>query len=327
MNLTKCTKSQRRVITTLDAPLMVSAGAGSGKTFTLTQRVAYALSPHDGQPPFLDSVDELLAITFTTKAADELKSRIKGLLLDEGLEQEALKADNAWVSTIHGMASRILREHALEIGIDPAFEVIGDDRRDELMEEALELVVRQARDGDDARLAELLRTEKLRGTGFNDKGVVDYAQAVLERVHAMPEGFDTLATGEGKDSPHHLMRLLEEAAEALEERFNFSGEAGRGPRAGSRMARCGAGRACRRFRRRRVRCRGLLPRVLRRASLHRRTDRRGVPRAVRILVGNARRAGLSRTRGRGRALARCGHSGGPSSGRGLSALKGHESSG
>lgn len=215
MNLTKCTKSQRRVITTLDAPLMVSAGAGSGKTFTLTQRVAYALSPHDGQPPFLDSVDELLAITFTTKAADELKSRIKGLLLDEGLEQEALKADNAWVSTIHGMASRILREHALEIGIDPAFEVIGDDRRDELMEEALELVVRQARDGDDARLAELLRTEKLRGAGFNDKGLVDYAQAVLERVHAMPEGFGTLATGEGKDSPHHLMRLLEEAADRM----------------------------------------------------------------------------------------------------------------
>ena len=135
MNLDRCTKGQRTVVTTLDAPLMVSAGAGSGKTFTLTQRVAFALSPEAGEAG-LSSVDELLAITFTTKAAAELKGRIKGLLLSEGLEGEALKVDDAWVSTIHGMAARILREHALEVGLDPAFQVSGEVEADELLAEA-----------------------------------------------------------------------------------------------------------------------------------------------------------------------------------------------
>ena len=57
MNLERCTDGQRTVVTTLDAPLMVSAGAGSGKTFTLTQRVAFALSPEAGGAG-LSSVDE-----------------------------------------------------------------------------------------------------------------------------------------------------------------------------------------------------------------------------------------------------------------------------
>ena len=87
MNLERCTTGQRQVVTTLDEPLMVSAGAGSGKTFTLTQRVAYALAPGEGEAPYLASVGELLAITFTTKAAAELKGRIKGLLIEEGLEE------------------------------------------------------------------------------------------------------------------------------------------------------------------------------------------------------------------------------------------------
>lgn len=215
MNLDQCTDAQRRVITTLDAPLMVAAGAGSGKTFTLTQRVAFALSPQGAEPPYLSSVDELLAITFTKKAAAELKSRIKGLLLAEGLVEEALKTDEAWVTTIHGMASRILREHALEIGIDPAFEVIEGAEAEELLDEALEQVIVQARRMDDPEVTELLTSEKLRGSGLRDKGVVEYVKAVLERVHAMPEGFATLQTAEEVPSPSSLMRRLLAAAEDM----------------------------------------------------------------------------------------------------------------
>ena len=104
MNLDRFTPFQLEIVTTLDKPLMVAAGAGSGKTFTLTQRIAAALLPGpDGSPAALESVDQVLAITFTRKAAAELKSRIKSLLLKEGLAQEALKVDDAWISTIHGM--------------------------------------------------------------------------------------------------------------------------------------------------------------------------------------------------------------------------------
>lgn len=216
MNLDTCTEAQRRVIQTLDAPLMVSAGAGSGKTFTLTQRVAFGLTGGgEGGAPYLDSVDELLAITFTTKAASELKGRIKGLLLDEGLRDEALKVDDAWVSTIHGMASRILREHALEIGIDPAFEVISEAEGEELLEAALEEVVVQARDMSDPLVSELLQTEKLRGAGFNDFGVADYVRCVLDRVRAMPEGLAALDASSAFAAPSALMRRLLAAAEEL----------------------------------------------------------------------------------------------------------------
>ncbi len=79
MNLDLCTPGQREVVQTLDEPVMVAAGAGSGKTFTLTQRIVGALLPGaDGARPYLDSMDQVLAITFTKKAAAELRSRIKG---------------------------------------------------------------------------------------------------------------------------------------------------------------------------------------------------------------------------------------------------------
>ena len=211
MNLERCTDGQRTVVTTLDAPLMVSAGAGSGKTFTLTQRVAFALSPEAGGAG-LSSVNELLAITFTTKAAAELKGRIKGLLLAEGLEVEALKVDDAWVSTIHGMAARILREHALEVGLDPAFQVIGEVEADELLAEAAERVVARAREVGAGPVHELLAREKLQGSSFNDRGAVDFALAIAERVHAMPRGFEGLADAPAPVSPSLVVRCACEAA-------------------------------------------------------------------------------------------------------------------
>ncbi len=112
------TKGQQLCVDTLDRPLVVAAGAGSGKTFTLTKRIVGAL-----QNGHVSDIDEVLAITFTTKAAAELKSRIKAELRACGLMDQALRADEAWVSTIHGMCARILRAHAIELGLDPMFAV------------------------------------------------------------------------------------------------------------------------------------------------------------------------------------------------------------
>ena len=131
---------QLACVTTLDAPVAVSAGAGSGKTFTLTQRIAWALmkgSAKDGGS-YLDSIDEVLAITFTDKAAGEIKARVKGVLRAEGMASEALKVDAAWISTIHGMCSRILHSHAVQLGLDPSFGVIDEAQAERLMDEAVE---------------------------------------------------------------------------------------------------------------------------------------------------------------------------------------------
>lgn len=73
MNLDTCKEGQRLTITTFDRPLMVAAGAGSGKTFTLTRRIAYGLLAGEEAPGGLQSIDEVLAITFTVKAAAELR--------------------------------------------------------------------------------------------------------------------------------------------------------------------------------------------------------------------------------------------------------------
>lgn len=140
MDLSTLMPQQLQIVKTLDRPLFVSAGAGSGKTFTLTRRIIYALSPESG--PFVEHLDQVLAITFTKDAAAEIRDRVRRALIEEGMDEEALTVDDAWISTIHGMCSRILRTHALELGIDPEFTVLTDT--DELMDQAVEHVLGRA---------------------------------------------------------------------------------------------------------------------------------------------------------------------------------------
>ena len=212
MNLDRCTPGQLEIIRTLDAPLMVAAGAGSGKTFTLTQRIVNALCTGA-----LDSIGEVLAITFTKKAAAELRSRIKAQLLHEGLQDEALAVDDAWIATIHQMASRMLKENALELGIDPTFEVISDSLADELRDEAIERVIKRAEDGDDCALRDLLASAPLNATGFGGEGTVDRARRLLARVESMPAGFSGVVAAEPCETPGSLMRALLELALAFRE--------------------------------------------------------------------------------------------------------------
>ena len=88
----------------------------------------------------------ILAITYTSKAAGELKSRIRSALQEAGLRdarlaEQALKVDGAWIGTIHGMCSRILKENAFSLGIDPAFGILPEDVRGQLRAEAVEEVL------------------------------------------------------------------------------------------------------------------------------------------------------------------------------------------
>lgn len=213
--LSSCTPGQRLVIETFDKPLMVAAGAGSGKTFTLTQRTANAFSPASGEPPLVKSLDEVLVITFTSKAAAELKDRIRKNLDSEGFSEAASRVDTAWVSTIHGMASRILRENALELGIDPAFEVISEVRSQELQEQAINDVIKNV-SPDDKYLYELIQTDSLlSSTGvFSSKDTArEQAKNILGRVEALPAGLGGLVIEKPVKSPCELLTTLVEVAE------------------------------------------------------------------------------------------------------------------
>lgn len=202
MDLSTLMPQQLQVVKTLDRPLFVSAGAGSGKTFTLTRRIVYALSPESG--PFVEHLDQVLAITFTKDAAAEIRDRVRRALIDEGMDEEALTVDDAWISTIHGMCSRILRAHALELGIDPEFTVLTDT--DELMDQAVEHVLARATAPDAApELAASLKSLYAWypmageggpfGAGTTIKGLV---RDLLELSSQLPGGMDDVRVARGQ---------------------------------------------------------------------------------------------------------------------------------
>ena len=112
------TPEQARVVARRDCSLMVRAGAGTGKTTVLVERFVRAVI-EDGAP-----VEGILAITFTEKAAAELKTRVRRRFIELGRRADARAAEGAWISTIHGFCSRVLRAHALSAGIDPDFRVL-----------------------------------------------------------------------------------------------------------------------------------------------------------------------------------------------------------
>lgn len=202
MDFSTLMPQQLQIVKTLDRPLFVSAGAGSGKTFTLTRRIVYALSPESG--PFVEHLDQVLAITFTKDAAAEIRDRVRRALIDEGMDEEALTVDDAWISTIHGMCSRILRAHALELGIDPEFTVLTDT--DELMDQAVEHVLARATAPDAA--PELTASLKALyawypmageggpfGAGTTIKGLV---RDLLELSSQLPGGMDDVCVARGQ---------------------------------------------------------------------------------------------------------------------------------
>lgn len=202
MDFSTLMPQQLQIVKTLDRPLFVSAGAGSGKTFTLTRRIVYALSPESG--PFVEHLDQVLAITFTKDAAAEIRDRVRRALIDEGMDEEALTVDDAWISTIHGMCSRILRAHALELGIDPEFTVLTDT--DELMDQAVEHVLARATAPDAtpelaASLKALYAWYPMAGeggpfgTGTTIKGLV---RDLLELSSQLPGGMDDVRVARGQ---------------------------------------------------------------------------------------------------------------------------------
>ena len=111
------TPNQQQAVRHAGTPLFIQAGAGTGKTFTLTKRLAHGLSEESG--PLLPGVESVLTITFTNKAAAELLGRVRAELRAQGLGDAALGIDAAWISTIHSMCKSMLSAHALQAGIDP----------------------------------------------------------------------------------------------------------------------------------------------------------------------------------------------------------------
>lgn len=123
MDLSKLNREQRIAAETLEGPVLILAGAGSGKTRALTYRVANLID--HGVPAW-----RILALTFTNKAAREMKNRVADLIGPEA-------ADEAWISTFHSTCARILRRDIEKLGYSRSFVIYDDEDQARVLKEIL----------------------------------------------------------------------------------------------------------------------------------------------------------------------------------------------
>src|SRR6478609_1853572 len=116
---------QRAAVEATEGPVLVLAGAGTGKTRVLTTRLAHILATGRARPW------ELLVVTFTNKAAREMRERITHIIGDEA---EGLR----WLGTFHSVAAQILRRHAELVGLKSNYTIIDDDDQERLIKQLLE---------------------------------------------------------------------------------------------------------------------------------------------------------------------------------------------
>jgi len=129
---------QEKAAACLDRPVLVTAGAGSGKTRMLTERFVNAVLPGaiEGWEPA--AIDEVVAITFAEKAAGEIAERVRLELRSAAGPEVSRQIGEAWISTIHGLCSRLLRRHAFDARVDPRFSVADTLGASSLRERAFE---------------------------------------------------------------------------------------------------------------------------------------------------------------------------------------------
>jgi DNA helicase II / ATP-dependent DNA helicase PcrA len=141
---------QRRAVEATEGPVLVLAGAGTGKTRVLTTRLAHILATGLARPW------EILAVTFTNKAAREMRHRITDII---GGEAEGLR----WLGTFHSIAAQILRRHAELVGLKSSYTIIDVDDQERLIKQLLEAENIDAKRWTPKHLAGLIDQWKNRG--------------------------------------------------------------------------------------------------------------------------------------------------------------------
>lgn len=199
---------QEAAVSTGPSDVFIAAGAGSGKTRVLTARFVNAVL---GEAPY-PACDprEILAVTFTEKAAGELAERIRRALVAAGEDAAARALGEAWISTIHGMCARILRQHAFAACIDPHFGVLDQVEASALESRAL-----------DEAMEEWLLADERAAALLDAHGFEPIAAAVLRvsasvRALGIPaEDIRTVGRGEAISELRAATTELDEIAEGM----------------------------------------------------------------------------------------------------------------
>jgi len=189
---------QQRAAVEAEGEVFVSAGAGTGKTAVIVERFVRAVCDRG-----LD-VDSILVITYTRKAAGELRARIRAALLERGRPDLARELDGAWISTIHGFCNRLLKAYPFAAGLDPRFRELDEAQAAVIRSEAFGLALADFCAGDDPERLRLLATYGAGGLRRMLTGVYETLRSAGREL--------VLELGERPDLASRLAELREAAA-------------------------------------------------------------------------------------------------------------------
>ncbi len=175
--MTELTIEQEQAVARRHEPLLLAAGAGSGKTSVLVERFVRAVR-EDGLAPA-----RILAITFTDRAAGELRARVRRRLHELGEREAARDTEAAFISTFHGFCARLLRSHTLIAGLDPQFAILDEGSSARLRERAFRLALQEFVKGERSDAVDLL------------------AAYGADRVRSMVQGVHTELRSRGERRP------------------------------------------------------------------------------------------------------------------------------
>ena len=181
------TDEQEQPISRRSEPLLLSAAAGSGKTSVLVERFVRAIR-EDGIAP-----GKILAITFTDRAAGELRERVRERLLALGEREAARDAEAASVGTFHSFCARLLRSHPLAAGLDPEFTILDEGLAARLRERAFSSALRAFLEGERSEAVDLV------------------AAYGVDRVHSMVVGVHARLRSRGQRRPRLPLQAQETA--------------------------------------------------------------------------------------------------------------------
>ena len=215
------TPAQRAAVETTDRSIVLAAGAGSGKTRVLVEHFLFILKNR------LATVEEILAITFTNKAAGEMKERIMHEVVKEALRASAPEEKEFWrnikedmnraqICTFHSFCGQVLRDNPLETQVDPFFTVLEEREANELLADCVEEILLTGLDQGQRDLIQVVRefgiypiNDLLTATYLNSRG--HNLQEIASRT------LQELATGQ-----RHLAELKEEIAALVDELININ---------------------------------------------------------------------------------------------------------
>ncbi|HWJ51438.1 MAG TPA: ATP-dependent helicase, partial [Solirubrobacteraceae bacterium] len=161
------TDEQEQAVARRGEPLLLSAAAGSGKTSVLVERFVRAVR-EDGVAP-----GQILAITFTERAAGELRERVRARFLELGEREAARDTEAAFVGTFHGFCARLLRAHPLMVELDPEFTILDEGLAGRLRDRAFSSALR-----------DFVRDERPAAVDLIAAYGVDRVHAMIAAVHA-----------------------------------------------------------------------------------------------------------------------------------------------